>query len=77
MIVRRVEDVLRIRPNGDLLIPASLIQECCRRANGTREGKAEDLEDFGPGRLVVIGYASSESGTEITIERDQRKEAKR
>jgi hypothetical protein len=77
MIVRRVEDVLRISADGSLTIPASQIRACCRLANGTKEGKAEDLEDFGPGRLVVIGYASSESGTEITIQRDRRQEAKR
>lgn len=79
MIVKRKEpDVIRISPDGSLTIPEALMVELCKRMNhGDEAGLRQDLEDFGPGRLVVLSYAGSESGTEITIQRDRRQEAKR
>lgn len=78
MIVGRHEtNVLRIQENGDVVIPAAFLRSLLTHG-GTSDGTGirEDIEDFGPGRLVKVGLAEAESGTEITIERDRRKEAR-
>lgn len=76
--VKRTErNVLRVAPDGSLTIPASMMILLCNRMNrGNKAGLVEDLRDFGPGRIVVLDHCQSETGTEITIRRDQRTEAK-
>jgi hypothetical protein len=77
MIVRRDEpNVLRVADNGDIILPGAFVTALLADgAVGDVKGIAEDLEDFGPGRLIVVRLALSDSGTEITIERDRRTEA--
>lgn len=78
MTVRRVEwNVLRIGLDGSIKIPSVVLSWLFREANnGNASGIQEDLTDFGPGRLVVIGTCETDSGTEITLSRDRRREAR-
>ncbi len=78
MTVRRVEwNVLRIGLDGSIKIPAVVLSWLFRKANnGDASGIQEDLTDFGPGRLVVIGTCETDGGTEITLSRDRRREAR-
>lgn len=75
MKVTREESVIRVRPNGDVLIPAKAVRELLKAANRSEADLKEDLVDFGANRVLVLSYASCESGTEITLARDRRQEA--
>jgi hypothetical protein len=69
--------LVRIHDNGDIVIPGEFIRRLLEDHNANdASGLAEDLEDFGPGRCVVVMTAGSDSGTEITIERDRQKGTK-
>jgi hypothetical protein len=69
MIVRRVEEnAMRVQPNGDIIIPAAMVRRLLH-------GDKEDLQDFGPGRILNVSICNCESGTSLTLERDRRVEA--
>lgn len=75
MKVSREETVVRVRPNGDVVIPAKAVRALFKAANKNEAGLKEDLADFGAGRVLVLGHCGSDSGTEITLARDRRQEA--
>jgi hypothetical protein len=73
MIVTREEPrTLRIADDGSITLPATFVRESLAAHNRDDKGLGEDLEDFGPKRLVVVELADSDSGTEFVIKRDLR-----
>jgi hypothetical protein len=71
------DNQVRVEANGDIRIPKALLVRLLRVANNRDPaGLNEDMADFSPGRIVRIGLSSCDSGTEFTIERDRRKEAR-
>ena len=77
-VLRNEPSSVRVEANGDIRIPAALVMAILRRANsrGTADDLREDQADFGPGKIVVIDYTESDSGTELTITRDRRPEVR-
>lgn len=77
MIVARHErNVIRVSPSGDIVIPKDQVAKLLNRRGTSGIGLAEDLKDFGPGRILVLGTVTTDSGTAIDIRRDLRQEAK-
>lgn len=68
--------MIRVQPNGDVLIPASVVIAVLESANRSEADTDNDIADFGAGSLLFVSHCGSDSGTEITLARDRRKEAK-
>ncbi len=74
-VLRDEANMIRVEDNGDLRIPKAVLQRLLKASNGgSLQGLKEDQEDFGPGRPVRIGLVTGDTGTEISISRDRRKE---